>query len=419
MLKISLCMIVKNEATHLDRCLQSVKGLATEIIVVDTGSSDATVDIARSHGAEVHFFEWCDDFSLARNAAIEKAQGDWVLLLDGDEWLPDDAAETWPSILSDPQFEGAVVLNAQVGPPEDATVFKRLLFRNHQHLRFVGKVHEKLELLSAEQSGEQSGEPKRFDCFPLRVFHQPLSQDAAQTKALWYLALIKSEFKQTGLSWARQAELWQHQADAEETLGKKEVALSSLQTAWRCYEQSFLPESDLFGTFLLSRLILLELQTEAPELQSHILALLKRAPERFEGWFFQAYSLLLLGQSNLGMAPLKEALLRRKHLQPLWQFRLDLLLARYSLLQGASQQGEEILLRLLALAPQAELVWHLLRASLLTNMALTSDTDRLWQSLGERKPPQPRLQAQRLLREGLWSPEERRSLVRLGKGFKG
>jgi tetratricopeptide (TPR) repeat protein len=151
-------------------------------------------------------------------------------------------------------------------------------------------------------------------------------------------------------------------------------ALSSLQTAWRCYEQSFLPESDLFGTFLLSRLILLELETQAPELQGHIQALLKRAPDRFEGWFFQAYSLLGLGQSALGMAPLKEALLRRKHLQPLWQFRLDLLLARYSLLQGAFQQGEELLLRLFALAPQPELAWHLLRAGLLSGHGSTNPT---------------------------------------------
>jgi hypothetical protein len=65
-----------------------------------------------------------------------------------------------------------------------------------------------------------SGEPKRFDCFPLRVWHEPISAERAQTKALWYVSLIKSEFQQTGLSWARQAELWQHQADAEETLGK-------------------------------------------------------------------------------------------------------------------------------------------------------------------------------------------------------
>ena len=404
-------MIVKNEAPQLEQCLKSVKGLATEIIVVDTGSSDATVDIAHAHGAVVHFFEWREDFSAARNAAIEKAQAEWVLLLDGDEWLPEDAAQTWPEILADPLFEGATVLNAQVGPPDAATVFKRVLFRNHQNLRFAGTVHEKLVL--------PNGEPKRFDCFPLRVFHQPISPVTAQAKAQWYLSLIKSEFQQSGLSWARQAELWQHQADAEETLGKSAIALSSLQTAWRCYEQSFLPESDLFGTFLLSRMILLELETQAPELPGHIQALLKRAPDRFEGWFFQAYYLLILGQSALGMAALKEALLRRQHLQPLWQFRLDLLLARYSLLQGTFQQGEELLLRLLAIAPQAELVWHLLRASLLTGMALKADTDRLWQSLGERKPAQPRLQAQRLLREGLWSPEERRSLVRLGKGFKG
>jgi len=192
-----------------------------------------------------------------------------------------------------------------------------------------------------------------------------------------------------------------------------------LQSAWQCYEQSLLPQTDLFGTFLLSRLILAEFQAASKRVHGHIQTLLKRAPDRFEGWFFQAYDLLMQGQSQAGMPALKEALLRRQHLHPLWKFRLDLLLAGYSLLQGAAPQGEDILLRLLSLSPQPELVWHLLRASLLTGAALTSETDRLWQSLGEPKPVQLRQQAQRLLRTGLWSPEEQRSLVRLGKGFKG
>lgn len=409
-MRISLCMIVKNEAAHLERCLNSVRGLATEVIVVDTGSTDGTVRLAQELGAQVQSFEWSNDFSAARNAAIAQAQGDWVLVLDADEWLPEDAVDTWQAILADPQFEGPAVLNAQVGPPEQGTVFKRVLFRNHQGLQFAGQVHEKLVL--------PTGDPAYYDCFPLRVFHQAPPPEVAETKARWYLELIQAEFKQTGLSWARQAELWQHRADAQETLGQAPAALLSLQSAWRAYEQSFLPPDDLFGTFLLSRLILAELHTQASEVQSHIQALLKRAPERFEGWFFQAYYLLLLGQSQTGMPALKEALLRRKALLPLWQFRLDLLLARYSLLQGAYQQGEEMLLRLLALAPQTELAWHLLRAGLLTGIGLKADTDRLWQSLGEQKPAQLRQQAQRLLREALWSPEERRSLVRMGKGFK-
>ena len=85
--RLSVCLIVKNEEKFLDACLQSVKSVTNEILVVDTGSTDRTVEIARSHGARVEFFAWCDDFSAARNAGLEQARGDWVLILDADEEL--------------------------------------------------------------------------------------------------------------------------------------------------------------------------------------------------------------------------------------------------------------------------------------------------------------------------------------------
>lgn len=84
-MKLSLAMITKNEAAHLGHCLQSVQGLVDEIIVVDTGSEDATPEIARSFGAQVHTFPWQDDFAAARNASLGPCTGDWVLILDADE----------------------------------------------------------------------------------------------------------------------------------------------------------------------------------------------------------------------------------------------------------------------------------------------------------------------------------------------
>ena len=75
-------------AVFLAQCLKSVHGLAQQVVVVDTGSTDRTVDIAKSFGAEIHSFAWCDDFAAARNAALEHATGDWVLMLDADEELP-------------------------------------------------------------------------------------------------------------------------------------------------------------------------------------------------------------------------------------------------------------------------------------------------------------------------------------------
>ena len=78
-------MIVRNEERFLPGCLESVRGLVDEIIVVDTGSTDRTAEIARSFGARVFDFEWRDDFSAARNESLRHAGSDWILYLDADE----------------------------------------------------------------------------------------------------------------------------------------------------------------------------------------------------------------------------------------------------------------------------------------------------------------------------------------------
>lgn len=82
---LSLCMIVKDEESHLKSCLESVKDLVDEVIVVDTGSKDNTVKIAQEFGAKVYNYKWNDDFSSARNESLKYAGGDWILVLDADE----------------------------------------------------------------------------------------------------------------------------------------------------------------------------------------------------------------------------------------------------------------------------------------------------------------------------------------------
>ena len=82
---ISLAMIVKNEEATLAHCLKSAKPLVDEMVIVDTGSTDKTIDIAREFGAQVHHFKWRDDFAAARNESLKYCKGDWVLILDADE----------------------------------------------------------------------------------------------------------------------------------------------------------------------------------------------------------------------------------------------------------------------------------------------------------------------------------------------
>ena len=80
-------MIVKDEENYLEQCLSSAKGLADEIIIVDTGSKDKTKEIAKKFNAKVFDFKWNDDFSAARNESLKHATKDWILVLDADESL--------------------------------------------------------------------------------------------------------------------------------------------------------------------------------------------------------------------------------------------------------------------------------------------------------------------------------------------
>ena len=141
---LSVCLIVKNEEQFLGQCLKSVQGLADQIVVVDTGSTDRTVEIARAHGAEVHAFAWCDDFSAARNAALEHATGDWVLVLDADEELPPDQHEALRKLLRAEAVMAWRLPLQDAGREAEGCSYVPRLFRNAPGLFFVGRVHEQV-----------------------------------------------------------------------------------------------------------------------------------------------------------------------------------------------------------------------------------------------------------------------------------
>lgn len=86
-MKISTCLIVKNEADNIGRCLDSIKDISNEIIVVDTGSTDNTKEIALKIGAKIFDYQWDNNFSKAKNYALSKATGDWIVFPDADEYL--------------------------------------------------------------------------------------------------------------------------------------------------------------------------------------------------------------------------------------------------------------------------------------------------------------------------------------------
>ena len=117
---ISLFMITKNEEKNIANCLNSAKEIADEIIVVDTGSSDKTKQIARKFGAGVSDFKWNDDFSAARNESIKNAAKDWILVLDADEVLDGDGIKEIKNLVESKNADG--YLMAQINYTNESNI---------------------------------------------------------------------------------------------------------------------------------------------------------------------------------------------------------------------------------------------------------------------------------------------------------
>lgn len=150
---ISLCMIVKDEAENLPRCLDSVKDCVDEILILDTGSQDETIAIAGSYGATVKSTEWQQDFAAARNQSIAGAQSDWILILDADETLTESGRDLLRQIRAKESIAGHPIetvlavnllrheLHAAQAPYSEVS----RLFRHRQELQFARPYHETVD----------------------------------------------------------------------------------------------------------------------------------------------------------------------------------------------------------------------------------------------------------------------------------
>lgn len=144
---ITLSMIVKNEESRLPDCLSSVKNIVDEIVIVDTGSSDKTVEIAESFGAKVFSFRWINDFSAARNFALEKSASGWILYLDADETLSISSQKELLKIKkskADKAYFCKIINKDEKNNRPSIMLYPRL-FPNKKEIRFEGAVHEQIE----------------------------------------------------------------------------------------------------------------------------------------------------------------------------------------------------------------------------------------------------------------------------------
>jgi glycosyltransferase involved in cell wall biosynthesis len=148
---LSVCLIVKNEEKLLPRCLQSVAAIADEIVVVDTGSADRTVEIAREFGARVFHYEWQQDFAAAKNYSNQQATGDWILQLDADEEIFIEDQNKVREVIHQGNCHGAFLaihnrVSDSFGESIPSVHYLTRLYRNRQDIYYEKPVHEELHI---------------------------------------------------------------------------------------------------------------------------------------------------------------------------------------------------------------------------------------------------------------------------------
>ena len=180
---LSLCLVVKNEEQQLSRCLDSARKLATEIIIVDTGSTDATLRIAEQYGAKISSFDFTTvDFAAARNYAITQAQTAWILMLDADETLAPETAPMIQTLVA--RNESAGFYLERHNPSIDHVV---RLFPRKPSFRYRGRVHETID-----DSILATG--TRLFKTPIRIYHNfSTDAEARRRKNHLYIRILEEE----------------------------------------------------------------------------------------------------------------------------------------------------------------------------------------------------------------------------------
>lgn len=165
-MKLTACLIVKNEAGMLARTLPELKQGVDEIILVDTGSGDRTIEVAKEHGAKVFTFSWINDFSAARNESLKQATGDWIIWIDADEYLPLEELKKLRSALERSTEEAHFVSlhECPLGTTEKKGAYYRpKVFRNNLDYHFIRPINEQLV--------DGNGRLAKGSTLPVSIYH--------------------------------------------------------------------------------------------------------------------------------------------------------------------------------------------------------------------------------------------------------
>jgi tetratricopeptide (TPR) repeat protein len=214
--RLSLCMIVRDNAATLRPCLASIRPWVDEMIVVDTGSKDETPSIAQEYGARLFHFPWCDDFSAARNESLRHARGEWLFWMDSDDTITPENGRKLRDLANGPHPVGIVAYVMQVHCPMRSgegfgglTVVDHIkLFRNHPRIRFEFRIHEQVLPSIRRLGGEvawtdifvdhsgsdqtEAGRRRKYEC-DLRILQLELAEKPDHPFVLFNLGMTHAD----------------------------------------------------------------------------------------------------------------------------------------------------------------------------------------------------------------------------------
>jgi glycosyltransferase involved in cell wall biosynthesis len=226
--KVSLCMIVKNEEEYLERCLKSVKDIVDEIIVVDTGSIDKTIEIAQNYDAKIYHFKWNNNFSEARNESLKYATKEWILILDADDEVYEEDRKLLNTLLSGQLDEKAIYYfetlsyyGDSIEKGDIAININPRLFRNNRGIHYKGEVHNQLVFNKGEYN---------VICDSIKIHHYGYLNNRiiSKDKRNRNISILKQQIKNNSSD-----------GFAYFNLGNEYASLDDMVSALECYYKSY------------------------------------------------------------------------------------------------------------------------------------------------------------------------------------
>ena len=228
--KVTLCMIVRDEEDYIAHCIDSVGHLIDEVVVVDTGSTDGTIEQGLKAGARIFHYNWQQNFAEARNYALEQATGDWILVLDADEIVEYVDSNKFNDLLIHAEVEGYfITIESDIGDGEEK-IFDQVvrLFKNKPNYRFSGAIHEQV-VGSIKDNNQGNG----LACTDFKIIHRGYLNKRIQEKskhvrnmAVIHQALIQQPYDpflrySLGIEYIQQGEI--AQANEQLTIALKNL----------------------------------------------------------------------------------------------------------------------------------------------------------------------------------------------------